>query len=242
MLINKSLRDNNLLQKIYKSANQYSEICNRDFLYLCFNKTDINKTEIYQARYEPKHFMHLCGINSQTLSPTDFYINSLNNNLTINDCTSAYNHSVSQISEKVSILYDLLNVKNMKMFKADSPNIQPPKAEFDVGIGNDVGFIGYRYDKYIKKFLPVTNMPQQLTKYCFDPQKISMVMSKEFDEKYFKKIEFEISKNLLEKIDTQYYYILSSFIDYSVLTEAFKDKLISKDKDVEFFEEFEIEK
>lgn len=37
-------------------------------------------------------------------------------------------------------------------------------------------------------------------------------------------------------------YILSSFIDYSVLTEAFKDKLISKDKDVEFFEEFEIEK
>lgn len=234
MVINKNLKDNQLLQQIYRSATLYSKMCDKDFLYLCINKKDINQTEIYHAHYESKHFMHLCGIDSKTLSAIDFYNNSLSCSLTINDCTGAYDHSISQISEKVSILSDLLDVKNMKMFNADDPNIQPQKAEFDIGIGNDTGFIGYRYDKYIKKLLPVTNMPQPLTKYCFDPQKISMVMSKKPDDKLFSKTEFEISKDLLSKLDVEYYYLLLSFVDDLVLEDAFKEKLFEPSKEQEY--------
>lgn len=241
MNINSSLQNNELVQQIYKSALSYSDICNKDYLYVVLDKNDCNNVEIYQAHYMPKMFMHLCGINSKTMSATEFYNNSLCKSLAIEDCTSAYNHSLSQISEKVSILNDLLNIKNMKMFRIDDANVQPQKAEFDIGIGNNTGFIGYRYDKVIMKFVPVTNMPQPLSKYCFDPQKISMAFSKNFEEESYKIIEFEVSKNLLKKLDVQYYYILQDFIDRTLLDksfshyfdEEFEAKTNSHDNDLE---------
>ena len=238
MVINKNLKDNQLLQQIYRSATLYSKMCDKDFIYICIDKKDVSNTFVFTARYEKSSFMHLCGIKSKTMDASSFYRNCLNSSITLNDCTPAYDHSVQDISSKVSILSDLLDVKNMKMFKADDPNIQPQKAEFDIGIGNDTGFIGYRYDKYIKKLLPVTNMPQPLTKYCFDPQKISMVMSKETDEKLFSKMEFEISKDLLSKLNVEYYYLLLSFVDDLVLEDAFKEKLFEPSKE----QDYEIER
>ena len=145
----------------------------------------------------------------------------MDSSITIEDCVPAYDHTLKDVSAKISIFSQLFNIRNMKMFRADNPDIQPTKAKFDVGIGNDTGFIGYRYDKVIMKFIPVTNMPQPLSKYCFDPQKISMVLSKNFDEKTYKIIEFEVSKNLLSKLDVQYYYMLQDFIDRSLLEDSF---------------------
>lgn len=234
MQVISTLKNESLLNRIITASKSYSNLCNKDFLYVCLDKKDISNTFVFTVRYEESSFMHLCGIKSKTMDASSFYRNCLNSSITLNDCTPAYDHSVQDISSKVSILSDLLDVKNMKMFKADDPNIQPQKAEFDIGIGNDTGFIGYRYDKYIKKLLPVTNMPQPLTKYCFDPQKISMVMSKKPDEKLFSKTEFEISKDLLSKLDVEYYYLLLSFVDDLVLEDAFKEKLFEPSKEQEY--------
>lgn len=242
MFIDSKLRDEKLLYQIYKSALEYSKICNKDFLYLAIDKRNISKTEIYKTHYEQKHFMHLCGINSKTMSPTEFYLAALRQGITMEDCTSAYKHSISQLSEKISILPNLVNPKNIKMFKQGNPDIQSPQAKFDIGIGNEIGFIGYRYDKIIHMFLPVTNMPQPLTKYCFNPSKISMVFSKEFHERKFKTLEYEVSKGLLGKLDFQYYYTLSSFLDSQILEEAFVKQRIRKETIIQEFEEANIER
>lgn len=221
MNVDHNLKNEKLITELIKASHNYSYYCGKGYLFLCLDKNDIDNMLVYVARYEPSSFMHLCGIKSIDLSAIDFYRCCLDSSITIGECTPAYDHTLSDVSEKVSILSSLLNIKNLKMFRADNPDIQPPKAKFDLGIGNNTGFIGYRYDKVIMKFIPVTNMPQPLSKYCFDPQKISMAFSKNFEEESYKTIEFEVSKNLLNKLDVQYYYILQDLIDKTLLDKSF---------------------
>lgn len=71
MVINAKLSDDELLNAIYKAAHEYSKLIGNSYLIIGKNR----KSDYFwfQCYFEKKHFMHLLGINSRTLSATEFY-------------------------------------------------------------------------------------------------------------------------------------------------------------------------
>ena len=66
MCINSKLSDDKLLEAIYKAAAEYSKLIGNAYLIIGKNK----KTDYFwfQCQFEKKHFMHLLGIDSKTLT------------------------------------------------------------------------------------------------------------------------------------------------------------------------------
>lgn len=71
MVINSKLSDKELLYAIYKAASEYSKLVGNSFLIIGKNRN--SGYFGFQCYFERKHFMHLLGINSKTLSATEFY-------------------------------------------------------------------------------------------------------------------------------------------------------------------------
>ena len=71
MIITSKLSNEALLDAIYKAAAEYSKLIGNSYLIIGKNKN----TDYYgfQCYFEKKHFMHLLGIDSQTLTATEFY-------------------------------------------------------------------------------------------------------------------------------------------------------------------------
>ena len=106
MVINTKLSDEELLKAIYKAAFEYSKLIGNSYLIIGKNK---NSGYLwFQCHFQKKHFMHLLGIDSKTLSATAFYdkcdaCNKGNGNgITISDCTPSRNHSRTTVNEKSS--------------------------------------------------------------------------------------------------------------------------------------------
>lgn len=213
---NRELSNNDILKEITKAAINYSNFCGKDMIYI---KIDKNTSNLFTLKMKclDENFQHLCGIRSETLSPSDFYKNSLESKISIKDCTPATGHNMGDISEKVSILSELLDFRNMGSFKCAKKitgNI-----DFDYGVGQEY-FIGYKYAKLEKAYVPKTNITSSINKFCSNPVSISLVLSKEFDEKLFSKIEYEAFKNLLSKIDNKAFEQLSPLLDESLYPES----------------------
>lgn len=66
----------------------------------------MSKTFLFQCQFQKKHFKHLLGIDSKTLSATVFYdkcdaYNKGNGKgITISDCTPSRNHNRTMVNEK----------------------------------------------------------------------------------------------------------------------------------------------
>ena len=71
MIITSKLSNEDLLKAIYKAAAEYSKLIGNSYLIIDKNKN----TDYYgfQCYFEKKHFMHLLGIDSETLTATEFY-------------------------------------------------------------------------------------------------------------------------------------------------------------------------
>lgn len=71
IIINSKLTDEALLKAIYKAASEYSKLIGNSYLIIGKNKN--SDYFWFQCYFEKKHFMHLLGIDSKTLSATEFY-------------------------------------------------------------------------------------------------------------------------------------------------------------------------
>ncbi len=70
MIISSNLTNEDLLKSIYKSALEYSNLIGKSYLIIGKNP---NTTYFwFQCHFEKKHFMHLLGIRSNTLSANEF--------------------------------------------------------------------------------------------------------------------------------------------------------------------------
>ena len=104
MIINSKLSDEALLKAIYRAASEYSNLIGNSYLIIGKNK---NSNYFYfQCFFEKKHFMHLLGIDSKTLSATEFYDKcdmhnqGMGDGIKIADCTPSRNHNRTTINEK----------------------------------------------------------------------------------------------------------------------------------------------
>lgn len=213
MMIN--IPDELILQKISQATHIYSYYCNKDFLYISLS-TNKNNMFMFEAQYTSGHFQHLCGIDSATMSPSDFYKNAINDNVTLNDCTPSRNHTRHEVLDKLNSLIYLLNIKNTKMFRTGNRLHNVGNVDFDFAVG-DSSFIGYKIDSRTKTCFPLTNMIAPIADYCVNPKRVSLILSKSSNKDLYDTVEYEASKNLLGKIDLDVAESISAFLDASLL-------------------------
>lgn len=213
MIIN--IPDELILQKLSQAAQTYDYYCNKDFLYISLS-TNKNNLFMFEAQYAPEHFQHLCGINSETMSPSSFYKNTLSNNISISDCTPSRNHTRHEILDKLNSLISLLNMKNIRMYRAGDKIQNVGNIDFDFAVG-DSSFIGYKIDARTKMCFPLTNMIAPIADYCVNPKRVSLILSKTPDKKLYDTVEYEVSKHLLSKVDSDIIETLTAFLNKEAL-------------------------
>ena len=200
--------DDKFIMELSKTARLYNKVCGNNLLYVSISQ-NTNDIFMLEASYESMNFQHLCGIESKTKSASEFYLCCLNNSVSLADCSPSKGHNQKDMAEKIMSLQTVISMPNMKGFhigKRITGNVL-----FDYGIGQNK-FIGYKYIAGINCFIPYTNIPNNINKFCSDFKKISIVLSKKIEEELYSKIEFEASKNLLCKVNDGVKDALSSYV------------------------------
>ena len=200
------LPDEELFQYLHSNAEKYSRLTDYSFLFI---SKSAKKDEYYwhEVVFPPRNFMHLTGIKSPTNTAMEFYDKCLNchEDLTIKDCTPAYNHTRKDIAEKNTVLCELLNLKNVKYFSVGEKDKINQYVDFTFAYGQDA-IIGFRRDKDMRyrESFPVTCAPQNIRNYCTKVYKISFLLRKTHDQEKYSELIVSCKKGLLfELMETE---------------------------------------
>lgn len=201
MIINSKLSNEALLKAIYKAAAEYSKLIGNSYLIIGKNKnTDYFG---FQCYFEKKHFMHLLGIDSKTLSATEFYDKCALYNIgegkgiTIADCTPSRNHNRTTINEKCSCCADMLRIQDAKYMKIGLKDKISQYVDFTYGYGSEatLGFQQQRDTSF-----PITLISRCIDEFATQKYKVIFVLQKNTMEKKYKQILVEIKKGLFEEL------------------------------------------
>lgn len=201
MLLKKSkLTNDELFQFLHLNAERYSKLTDCSFLFI---SKPAKRDEYYwhEVVFPPCNFMHLTGIKSHTNTAIEFYDKCLNyyEDLTITDCTPAYNHTRKDISEKNTVLYELLNLKNVKYFSVGEKDKINENVDFTFTYGQDA-IIGFRKDIKHRKSFPITCAPQNIKNYCTKVYRVSFLLRKIYNEEKYGEIVVSCKEGLLPEL------------------------------------------
>ena len=201
IIINSKLSDEALLKAIYKAASEYSKLIGNSYLIIGKNKN--SDYFWFQCYFEKKHFMHLLGIDSKTLSATEFYDRCVaynrgeGNGITIADCTPSRNHNRTTVNEKSSCCAEMLRIQDAKYMKVGLKDKISQYVDFTYGYGSEatLGFKRQRDSSF-----PITLIPRKIDDFVTQKYKIVFVLEKKSgDEKYVRTLA-EIRKGLFEEL------------------------------------------
>lgn len=162
--------------------------------------------EAYEVFAHKYNFMHLAGVKSQTLGAAEFYQACLEGKIKREDCSPV--HSVSNMYSKVSVLNQLLDLKNSKCYKIGEKDLVTKNNDFEMAIGNSSGVVGYDHRISLKGTnivdktklpMPTTLITTPITQLVSKPEKIIFILQRNLDEEKYGKIFFEIKKGLLQE-------------------------------------------
>ena len=199
MIINSKLSDEALLKAIYESASAYSNLIGNSYLIIGKNK---NSNYFYfQCFFEKKHFMHLLGIDSTTMSATvfyekcDLYNKGEGKGITIADCAPSRNHNRSTINEKCSCCADILHIQDAKYMKAGLKDKISQYVDFSYGYGSKAT-LGFKAKQDIS--FPVTLIPRNIDEFVSNKYKIVFVLEKKIGADKYQKVLMEVKKAYLK--------------------------------------------
>lgn len=122
-------------------------------------------------------------------------------------------HLGAKIYSKVSVLNQLLDLKNSKCYKIGEKDLVTKNNDFEMAIGNSSGVVGYDHRISLKGTnivdktklpMPTTLITTPITQLVSKPEKIIFILQRNLDEEKYGKIFFEIKKDLLQ----EEYYLL----------------------------------
>ena len=200
------LKPEELISILYRSAKLYSQYADTTLLFI-FKENKFAKYDYYEVRYGRENFMHLAGMKSETLNAAEFYEACLNGTVIKEDCTPRRN--ATTMYSKVSIMEQMLDLKNSKCYKIGEKNLVTRDNDFEMATGNFNGVMGYdsrvpikgtnKVDK-TKAAIPTTMLNKSIMEYCSNPQKIMFIMQRSDGENTYNKLFYEIKKNLFEQV------------------------------------------
>ena len=201
IIINSKLSDEALLKAIYKAASEYSKLIGNSYLIIGKNKN--SDYFWFQCYFEKKHFMHLLGIGSKTLSATEFYdkCDAYNkgegNGITIADCTPSRNHNRTTVNEKSSCCADMLRIQDAKYMKVGLKDKISQYVDFTYGYGNEAT-LGFKQQRDTS--FPVTLIPRKIDDFVTRKYKIVFVLEKQSGEEKYKRTLAEIKEGLFDEL------------------------------------------
>ena len=198
------LSPHELLSILCKSAKMYSEYADTTLLFI-FREKKSDAYDYYEVRFGKNNFMHLAGIKSETLSANDFYEACLKGTITRDACNPR--RDANTMYSKVAIIEQMLDLRNSKCYKIGKKNLVTRDNDFEMATGNSNGVMGYDsrikikgtdvVDK-TKSPVPTTLLNNSITDYCSRTQKIMFILQKSDGESTYKKLFYEIKKDLFE--------------------------------------------
>ena len=205
MVINSKLSDKALLEAIYKSASEYSKLVGNSYLIIGKNRN--SDYFWFQCRFEKKHFMHLLGINSKTLSANEFYDrcemynNISGEGLKISDCQPSRNHNRKTINEKSSCCADMLRIQDAQYMKVGVKDKISQHVDFSYGYGNNA-ILGFK--KCGEESFPITLIPRNIDEFMSQKYKIVFVLRKRSTEEKYEDVLVERKKGLLREVFAEF--------------------------------------
>lgn len=201
IVINPKLSDEALLKAIYRAASEYSKLIGNSYLIIGKNKA--SEYIWFQCYFEKKHFMHLLGIDSKTLSATAFYDkcasynDGKDNGITIADCTPSRNHSRTTVNEKSSCCAEMLSIQDAKYMKVGLKDKISQYVDFTYGYGSDatLGFKQLRDSSF-----PITLIPRKIDDFVSQKYKIVFVLEKKSGDEKYTQILAEVKKGLFNEL------------------------------------------
>lgn len=215
MIINSKLSEEALLKAIYLAASEYSKLIGNSYLIIGKNKN--SNYFWFQCYFNKKHFMHLLGIDSRTLSATEFYDKcdlynkGEGDGITIADCMPSRNHNRTTINEKSSCCADVLQIQNAKYMKVGLKNKISQYVDFTYGYGNDVT-LGFK-QQWDTSF-PITLIPISIDEFVAKKYKIVFVLEKKIGEGKYRSVLSEVKKGLFGEVYKELPGEIKDMIDY----------------------------
>lgn len=214
MVINSKLSDDELLDAIYKAAHEYSKLIGNSYLIIGKNR----KSDYFwfQCYFEKKHFMHLLGINSRTLSATEFYDKcelynkGMDKGIAISDCSPSRNHSRRTINEKSSCCAEMLLIQEAKYMKVGLKDKISQYVDFTYGYGS-TATLGFQKQNEIS--FPITLIPKSIDEFMNQKYKIAFVLQKTKTQKKYEIVAAEIKKGLFKDMYEEFPDNLKALID-----------------------------
>lgn len=214
MIINSKLSDEMLLKAIYQAAYEYSKLIGNSYLIIWKNKN--SNYFSFQCQFEKKYFMHLLGIDSKTMSATEFYDKcelynkGKGNGIVLADCTPSRNHNRTTINEKCSCCADMFCIQDAKYMKVGLKDKISQYVDFTYGYGN-VAILGFKEQQGTS--FPITLIPRSIDEFVSKKYKIIFVLKKKTGEKKYKHILTELKKGLLEELRNEFPEEIKNMID-----------------------------
>ncbi len=198
------LASEELLTILQKSAVLYSEYVDTTLLFI-FREKKSDAYDYYEVRFGKNNFMHLAGIKSDTLRANEFYDACIEGTITRENCNPR--KDLKTMYSKVRVMEQTLDLRNSRCYKIGEKDLVTRDNDFEMATGNANGVIGYdsririkgtnNIDK-AKLPVPTTLLNNSITDYCSKPQKIMFILQKTDEESTYKKIFYEIKKDLFQ--------------------------------------------
>lgn len=198
------LTSEELLTILHKSAVLYSEYADTTLLFI-FREKKSDAYDYYEVRFGKNNFMHLAGIKSDTLRANEFFDACIEGTITKEKCNPR--KDLKTMYSKVRIMEQTLDLRNSRCYKIGEKDLVTRDNDFEMATGNANGVTGYDSRIRIKgtnnidkaKFpVPTTLLNNSITDYCSKPQKIMFILQKTNEESTYKKIFYEIKKDLFQ--------------------------------------------
>ncbi len=205
MVICSNLSDEKLLEEIYKAAGEYAKLIGNSYLIIGKNR----KTDYFwfQCYFQKKHFMHLLGIDSKTLSADGFYekCQLYNKNKTMGisilDCQPSRNHTRISISEKTSCCAQILRLEDAKYMKVGFKNKISQHVDFSFGYGN-MATLGFKVVG--DAAFPVTLIPKSIDEFVTEKHKIIFVLRKAYSNSKYAEVIMETKEGLFLELYSEF--------------------------------------
>ena len=198
------LASEELLTILQKSAVLYSEYVDTTLLFI-FREKKSDAYDYYEVRFGKNNFMHLAVIKSDTLRANEFYDACIEGTITRENCNPR--KDLKTMYSKVRVMEQTLDLRNSRCYKIGEKDLVTRDNDFEMATGNANGVIGYdsririkgtnNIDK-AKLPVPTTLLNNSITDYCSKPQKIMFILQKTDEESTYKKIFYEIKKDLFQ--------------------------------------------
>lgn len=190
-----------IMEILHESIQIYDRLCGKNYLMVFGSK---NKYKYIQLTIRQSSFWHLlgCELDIDTNQGKQNTYLRCKNKEDISDKVSSI-HSFSEITEKYSAM------KNVFDFIAKAKEIKicyavncPEEYLFKIGTGNQTGVIGYDYpnNNPLNLLFPKSAQLKSISKISRSSDRVLMILSKNINEKYYDRIEFEIKKNICSEL------------------------------------------